>query len=459
MGSPGGLGLDLRALPYGPNETSLPADEFPLLRIPGPKRLDPQQSSSFGLGNADGRSPIAPAEYAPQVGPDHPRPLLPDGSAGFLPWRPYRLDPNSLAGYAPQGGEIGAGLAGIGGSDGTGLDLPTLPYGPHGTSLPIGDGPQTQVGGRSSSTVSPAELDDGPTRPGFGDLHQREAGESVERPGNQGDRAKWKGGAAFGAEYGRSLPGQMGVSSQEERQTLKGIGKGLLVNGPTHFVQGIGGMIRHGPGPGMAIDRAMELGAAAADPDGLLAGLKRIQEQKNAAFTAEINRLLTTPEGFGELLFNAGATLLPGPKFLRGDTEAIRTGPYGTLTEELKGTGLQANHLNQNAAFKEIIPELDGIALGMKGDALRDVGSPHYEFHASLERFWSPYRKGGELFGTKPTNAQYGAALEEALIRGGYTRAQAAQVAERAAAHRAAYGLAPSAQVPRVPNRLPQKKR
>jgi hypothetical protein len=209
----------------------------------------------------------------------------------------------------------------------------------------------------------------------------------------------------------------------------------------------------------MAVDTAMELGAAAADPDGLLAGLERIQEQKSAAFTAEINRLLTTPEGFGELLFNAGALFLPGPKFLRGDPKAIRTGPYGTLTEELKGTGLQANHLNQNAAFKEIIPEADGLALGMKGDALREVGSPHYEFHASLEQFWRPYRKGGELWGKMPTNAQYGDALEEALIRGGYTRRQAAQIAERAAAHRAAYGLEPSAEVPRIPNRLPQKKR
>jgi hypothetical protein len=64
-----------------------------------------------------------------------------------------------------------------------------------------------------------------------------------------------------------------------------------------------------------------------------------------------------------------------------------------------------------------------------------------------LEGFWDLYRKGGELFGKSPTNAQYGQALENALKAG----AQAAK-------QRSAHGILDSAKVPRIPSRLTQKK-
>ena len=133
-------------------------------------------------------------------------------------------------------------------------------------------------------------------------------------------------------------------------------------------------------------------------------------------------------------------------------------GPYGTVAGELNGTGLQANHLNQNAAYGKVIPKDQGLTVGMRGNAFRDVGSPHYQFHGSMEEFWSPYRNGGTSYGIRPTNAQYGAATEQALIKSGYTPAQAANLAEQAAAQRAAYGLSPSAPVPVIPARLPQAK-
>jgi hypothetical protein len=66
-----------------------------------------------------------------------------------------------------------------------------------------------------------------------------------------------------------------------------------------------------------------------------------------------------------------------------------KTGAYGALAQELSGSGLQASHLNQNAAFRAVIPQEEGIAVGMRGNTFTAVGSPHYEFHSSLERFWN----------------------------------------------------------------------
>lgn len=133
-----------------------------------------------------------------------------------------------------------------------------------------------------------------------------------------------------------------------------------------------------------------------------------------------------------------------------------RVGSYKDMTAELKGTGEQAHHLNQDAAFRDIIPRDEGLAVGMRGNAFKDVGSPHYEVHSSLESFWQPYRKGGDLFGSLPTNAQYGTAVEQALMQSGYSASEAARVAAEAAAQRTGYGLLPSAPVPRIPGRLPQ---
>jgi hypothetical protein len=151
------------------------------------------------------------------------------------------------------------------------------------------------------------------------------------------------------------------------------------------------------------------------------------------------------------------ATRLPVRGRLPGVSNAIpRTGSYSELVEELKGTGLQANHLNQNAAFRDVIPHEEGLSIGMRGNAFDEVGSPHYEFHSSLEEFWGQYRNAGASFGTRPTNAQYGVALENALVHSGYTPSQAAAIAAEAAAQRAAYGLSPTAPVPRIPGKLPR---
>lgn len=133
------------------------------------------------------------------------------------------------------------------------------------------------------------------------------------------------------------------------------------------------------------------------------------------------------------------------------------TGRYGDLKRK-SSAGMQANHLNQNAAFRDIIPEADGVAVAMLGDAITGFGTPHFKFHQSLERFWEPYRKGQALFGKTPTNAQYGQALKQALRDAGISADEAERLAAEAAEHRRAYGLQEADFVPRIPGRLNQPK-
>ncbi len=138
------------------------------------------------------------------------------------------------------------------------------------------------------------------------------------------------------------------------------------------------------------------------------------------------------------------------------DTE---TGSYRDLGEDLRGTGEQANHLNQDAAFRSVIPTEDGIANAMQGNAFVEPGTPHYDFHEHLEGFWSQFRRGGVRAGQFPTNAEYGTALTKSLRAGGYNAAEARMLASRARAQRLEYGLMDWDLVPRVPDALRQVQR
>jgi RHS repeat-associated protein len=133
-----------------------------------------------------------------------------------------------------------------------------------------------------------------------------------------------------------------------------------------------------------------------------------------------------------------------------------KIGPYKELRKTLP-KGEQANHLNQNAAYRDVIPEDQGLAVGMRGNAFTEPGTPHYEFHKSLEKFWDQFRKGGSQAGTTPTNAQYDDALKEALKSGGFSGDEAAKLAREAASQRASHGLKPGDPVPRVPGKMYQK--
>jgi RHS repeat-associated protein len=156
----------------------------------------------------------------------------------------------------------------------------------------------------------------------------------------------------------------------------------------------------------------------------------------------------------------------PPPEFLVPwqASPALGSGSYSEFFYKKEGAefgasllveGFQANHLNQNAAFRAVIPRDQGIATGLQGDALRQPGTPHYEFHRSLEEFWEPFRKSNKV----PTNAQYGQAVERALTAAGVAPKEVKRLSALAAEQRAAFGLKPSTNVPRVPCRFGPKRK
>jgi hypothetical protein len=150
-------------------------------------------------------------------------------------------------------------------------------------------------------------------------------------------------------------------------------------------------------------------------------------------------------------------TITPEPLNV-GETESLATTvprPYG----KLKGTlppDFQAHHLNQNAVYQSAIPKDEGLSVGTRGNAITEPGTPHHEFHRVMEEFWEPYRSNQELFGTRPTNAMYGRALEEALVSSGRSPEEARYLARQAAEQRVSKGLLESQSVPRIPRRMSQ---
>jgi RHS repeat-associated protein len=134
---------------------------------------------------------------------------------------------------------------------------------------------------------------------------------------------------------------------------------------------------------------------------------------------------------------------------------ALNTARHGDLSGNLP-RGYQSNHLNQDAAYRNVIPRDEGLAHGLRGDAFRERTSPHGVFHQSLNQFWAQFRRGGQRFGEWPTNAEYGRALEEALRTAGLTPAQASRLSAQAQAQRARYGLSEAGDVPSIPGMGPR---
>ncbi len=174
--------------------------------------------------------------------------------------------------------------------------------------------------------------------------------------------------------------------------------------------------------------------------------------------------LLLGPSKLAGLAGRAGASLGLA-RTVRGVQALPTVSRYGDMSGTLDD-GIQANHLNQDAAFSHgnpgytgsVIPSEDGAAVGMRGDAFREPATPHFEFHASLERFWSQFRRGGARFQQVPTNAEYSQALYDALRDAGYSPREASFLQAQARANRLAYGLTDNMSVPRVPGRLPQRR-
>jgi RHS repeat-associated protein len=125
---------------------------------------------------------------------------------------------------------------------------------------------------------------------------------------------------------------------------------------------------------------------------------------------------------------------------------------YGKLKNILGGG--QAHHLNQNAAFQDIIPSDKGIAIKLRGNIFTQKRSNHYKAHKSLEGFWDQYRRHGAKFGTRPTNLEYTRALKESLKTTSLSASQVNAALRAAIKQRVEYNLLGGAEVPAIPRKL-----
>lgn len=57
---------------------------------------------------------------------------------------------------------------------------------------------------------------------------------------------------------------------------------------------------------------------------------------------------------------------------------------YAKLVKDKSISG-QANHINQDAAYREVIPKKKGMSVNLEGNTFSGVDTPHYNFHESLE--------------------------------------------------------------------------
>ena len=82
------------------------------------------------------------------------------------------------------------------------------------------------------------------------------------------------------------------------------------------------------------------------------------------------------------------------------------------------------------------------------------IGSGHYEAHKNMEAFWKQYRKGGNLYGERPTIGAYNRALYNSLKAAGLENKKAEYAVRRAYSQQQSYGLLNRDLVPRIPGRI-----
>ena len=163
------------------------------------------------------------------------------------------------------------------------------------------------------------------------------------------------------------------------------------------------------------------------------------------------------------LVHNAGSKKCPlkfsfkSNKSNAGISRKYKVDEYSILAKDKSILG-QANHINQDAAFRDIIPTKKGMSINLEGNAFSGVGTPHYNFHESLEKFWNQFRKGGIKEGKIPTNLEYSKAAFDALKKAGLTDDEAKQEMQKAISQRVKYGLLGGNPVPRIPSRIYQKR-
>jgi hypothetical protein len=134
---------------------------------------------------------------------------------------------------------------------------------------------------------------------------------------------------------------------------------------------------------------------------------------------------------------------------------SMETGPYRVMRrrDDIEG---QAHHLNQEAMYGQIIPHGDAVAVKLRGDALREPGTPHYRVHQAQEAYLDQFRSGGARFREAPTNLEMNRATLDALRSAGYTSEQARALVREAVRDRVRHGALGGEEVPRIPRRIYQ---
>lgn len=250
--------------------------------------------------------------------------------------------------------------------------------------------------------------------------------------------------------------------------------KGYFINTPINAVTGTVSAALH------PIDTATGLWNAAAHPVNTWQGIK-----------TGVSQSFSTYEGQGEFFGNVVTSILPAAKLKdisklravsrlssaaddvadasryqrlmraadvgldlsddaarRWDNFVIDT--YSNLSHRTDLPG-QAHHLNQFAAYRDVIDSLDAVTIKLEGNIFTDARAPHTLAHRSLEGFWDQYR------GTRktPTNLEYTRALQQSLRDAGLPDHQVQQAVRAAVRERVQYGLLGGDEVPRLPNPIP----
>ncbi|WP_449165336.1 hypothetical protein [Streptococcus suis] len=155
---------------------------------------------------------------------------------------------------------------------------------------------------------------------------------------------------------------------------------------------------------------------------------------------------------------------LPGPKsqpLALPAPQNVTAGTYRSMSKSLRGTDYQAHHVNQAAMMKKTVPNYsysDGVAVPLVGNIRTDVGSPHYNAHATMEAFYDQYRRGGDKFGDIPTVGDYNVATKASLRNVGVPSQQVDSIMTAVEAEQRYYGLTDKSDIV-IPGRisLPRK--
>jgi len=253
-----------------------------------------------------------------------------------------------------------------------------------------------------------------------------------------------------------------GMTVQLQLDLLSGTGKNVVTLGGYNIYEQLSNYLETGDDAALSQNLGAQ-GVLTLGTVGLSrAPLGRQVRSPNNLVIGKVSGLLprAEPAGQGVLTVlldteSVGATLrggLPRPTGASwGAQQLIVIDEYAVLARNTTIPG-QAHHLNQAAAYGEVIPVRQGMAIKLQGNIFTDVGAPHTLAHGYLEsNFWNLYRD----VGIAPTNLQYTQALQQSLRAAGLPEAQVQQAVRAAIRERVNFGVLGGRPVPNVPKAIP----